>query len=381
MILDTLYKTAKSGAIQVMNISVSGDSYTVTWGQKDGKMQTKTTTCIGKNIGKANETTAEEQAILEAKAYHAKKQKANYSTSEEAPVTVKLPMKVNDYHKHKKKIKFPCFTSPKLNGVNAEYRLVDGTLKLLSRGGEEYPIPAHQERQALDVLNLLGTTSINGEMYLHGEHLQDIMAATKKPNDLSGKLQFHVFDFPEVAGEYKDKCPAIYKARAEYVQTDISSFPFVPVWVANSHEELDDQHEQCEAAGYEGLIIRNPEATYEYNTRSLNVFKYKKTQDAEFEVVGYDLDKNGHAVFTCVNINSLIPIPTSIPNGINTMHPTFKVKLKGTNEERLAMAAEADNYIGKFLKVEYEMLSKDGIPLKPVGIMFRKVDADGEAIE
>ena len=58
-----------------------------------------------------------------------------------------------------------------------------------------------------------------------------------------------------------------------------------------------------------------------------------------------------------------------------------KLKLKGTNEERLAMAANAGSYIGKYLTVEYEMLSKDGVPQKPVGQYFRQVDANGEASE
>ena len=119
---------------------------------------------------------------------------------------------------------------------------------------------------------------------------------------------------------------------------------------------------------------------YEYNTRSLDVFKVKAVQDAEFRVMDYKLDKNGHAVFECL-CNHRVPMTNPVPNGISTFAPRFNVKLRGTNEERLTMAAEAGSYIGKFLKVEYETLSKDGIPLKPVGVMFRTVDANGEANE
>ena len=180
MKLERLYKTAKSGATQVFDIKVEGNAYLVEWGQLDGKMQTKVTACTGKNKGKANETSDEGQAIIEAKAVWAKKQKANYSTSIEAPVTVKLPMKVNVYQKHMKKMVFPVYTSVKLNGVNGEYRMVDGELKLFSRGGEEYQIPAHQKEQVLVLMGHLGTTSLNGEMYHHGSFLQEIMAATKK---------------------------------------------------------------------------------------------------------------------------------------------------------------------------------------------------------
>lgn len=369
MTLPTLYKTSAKGATQIINMEIIGDAYTRTWGQLGGKQQSKATVAKPKNVGRSNETTAEQQAILEAEAVWTKKQKANYSTSQEAPTTVNLPMKVNTYQKHKKKVVFPCYTSVKLNGVNAEYRLVGGELKLLSRGGEQYPIPAHQRNSVITLLKHIETGSINGEMYIHGEHLQDIMAATKKHNELTPSLIFYAFDFPTIEGDYATRCGTTYKKVVDGA-FNAPGIEFVNVGVARSHEELDLQHKQATDAGYEGIIIRNATGLYKYNTRSLDVFKYKLAQDAEFEVASYGIDKNGHAVFTCWT--------SSNHTGDNS---TFKVKLRGTNEERLAMAAEADTYIGKFLKVEFEMLSRDGIPLKPVGIMFRKVDSNGEAIE
>ena len=366
MTLERLYKTSVKGATQIIDMIIEGDTYTRSWGQLGGKMQSKSTTAKPKNVGRSNETTAEEQAILEAKAVWTKKQKANYSTSSDAPVTVNLPMKVNDYHKHKKKVVFPCMVSAKLNGVNCEYRLdKDNKLHLLSRGGEEYPIQPHQEAEVVQLLSYLNTTSINGEMYIHGEHLQDIMSATKKLNDLSPSLIFWAFDFPEIEGDYSTRCAYAY-AKADDKNFLRQYIQLINVGIANSHEELDEQHELVTSKGYEGIIIRNPKGLYEYNTRSLDVFKYKTTQDAEFLVDDYELDKNGHAVF-------------KVYAGLGS--PMFKVKLKGTNEERLAMAANAGDYIGKWLKVEYEMLSKDGVPLKPVGVLFRKCDADGNPAE
>ena len=370
MKLQRLYKTSAKGATQIIDMEITGDTYTRYWGQLDGKMQSKSTTAKGKNIGKANETSPEAQAILEAEAVWTKKQKANYSMSPDAPVSVKLPMKVNDYHKHKKKVIFPCFVSVKLNGVNAEYRLEDNKLQLLSRGGEQYPIPEHQALEARKLLTHLGTTSINGEMYIHGKYLQDIMAATKKHNEDTPLLKFFVFDFPEAEGDYNSRCAAMYSKYNE-MANEAPNVPLVQAGIANSHEELDELHEQAVDAGYEGIIIRNPKGLYEYNKRSLDVFKYKKAQDAEFEVVGFNIDKNGHVVYEC-DAGEGLP---------------FAVKCKGTAEERLADAAVASSNIGKYLKVEFEMWSKPrlhytrGLPQKPVGIMFRKVDANGEAIE
>lgn len=102
MQLDTLYKQGKS-AIQVCNISAIGDTVIVEFGQLNGKMQSKSTVCTAKNVGRANATTPEQQAILEAQAKHVDKVKSGYSTDISAPVTVQLPQKVKSYldNKHR----------------------------------------------------------------------------------------------------------------------------------------------------------------------------------------------------------------------------------------------------------------------------------------
>jgi len=365
MKLPTLYKLAKTGATQVLNMEITGDTYTREWGQKGGKMQTKSTTAAPKNVGRSNETTAEQQAIIEAEAVWTKKKKANYSESEEAPVTVELPMKVNSYDKHAAKINFPCYISPKLNGVNCEYRKnAEGTLELLSRGGEQYQVPIHQVPAIHAAMTAMGTTRINGEMYIHGEHLQNIMAAVKKPNPQTKDLVFHIFDVPLVEGDYTAR------GKKMFIVTDSNYVKLIPVSVAHTTAGIEAAFEEVTLLGYEGLMVRNASGIYAYNTRSYDVLKYKVAQDAEFQVSSFNIDKNGHAVFNCYKDFNHV--------GDNCI---FKVKLKGTNEERLEMAANAKDYIGMWLKVEFEMLSKDDIPLKPVGIHFRKVDDNGEASE
>lgn len=52
---------------------------------------------------------------------------------------------------------------------------------------------------------ILQTDCLNGELYIHGEHLQDIQSAVKKPNKLSPKLQFHIFELPTINQTYSIK--------------------------------------------------------------------------------------------------------------------------------------------------------------------------------
>lgn len=366
MQLERLYKTAKTGAIQIIDMEVVGATYTRTWGQLGGKQQSKSTVAVGKNIGRANETSPEEQAILEAKAIWVKKKKAGYSTSSKAPTTVTLPMKVKVFQDQIKNVIFPCISTPKLNGVNATYRLIEDKLVLTSRGGEVYPPIPHLEKEVRGVMGSLSTTELNGELYIHGEHLQDITSAVKKPRELSLSLTFNIFDLPLVMGDYEYRHNMMVETE---IATSYNKYVFFLTGIeCDDMTDIENHYNQCTEAGLEGTVIKNLNGLYVYNTRSASQFKYKKTRDAEFLVHSYSIDKNNHPVFE-VFVDSL------------TKGRTFKVKIKGTDEERLTVAANADDCIGKWLKVEFETYSKGGVPLKPVGIVFRECDNEGNPVE
>ena len=66
--LEKLYKYAATGALQQWWIEVEGNKYRTHAGQVGGKITTTAWThCEGKNQGRANATTAEEQALRDAK--------------------------------------------------------------------------------------------------------------------------------------------------------------------------------------------------------------------------------------------------------------------------------------------------------------------------
>ena len=375
-ILPTLYKKTKTGAIQVCSISILADTYTVTFGKLNGKMQHKTTTCKPKNVGKINETTGSQQALAEANSKHKSKLDEGYSLNQEPDSEVQLPMKVKTYQdcKHLLDWEDGVTVSPKLNGVNGEFKLVNGELKLFSRGGLEYPMLEHLKPTTLTVLKKSGETSINVELYKHGWHLQDITAAVKafKPDTHefpTSEIEAHIFEVPSRTNSYihtMTKIHAITSAMEDSndqrgLRTQVSVIAYYEV---TSEADIDNWFNKVIKYNYEGLIVRNNRCKYKYNERSSDVFKYKKALDAEYQVVNYNIDKNRHAVYVCTTLNG----------------KEFSVKRKGTNEERLLDASNATNNIGKFLTVEYETLSKDSIPLKPVGLNFRDCNTNGDPL-
>jgi len=357
MTLPTLYKRTKTNSIQICDITTSTDTYTVSFGKLNGKMQTKTTICYPKNINRSNATTVEQQAVIEAQAKWNKKIKSGYSTSKEAPITVQLPMKVGKYQDYESKIKFPAIATIKYNGVNVIFRIVDNILKCYSRGGEEYQVPPHLKQPILNTLLAYRQSSINCELYSHNEYLQDIQAAVTKHNNLTSKLIAIAFDFPDLNLNFEK--------RHKVLQTITTMHVAYPEFIkVHNHTEIKSYLSHAMHNGYEGLVIKNLNGMYKYNIRTLSQFKYKLTQDAEFKIKAFSVDKNKHPVFV-----------------LESKGGDFKAKPKGTNEQRSALLQQAPNLIGKYATIEFETYSKLNKPLKPVFIQVRNCDKSGNPLE
>lgn len=123
--LPTLYKRTSTGAIQQWTIAVDDATITTTYGQVGGAMQTTTDVITdGKNIGRSNATTPQQQAHAEAAAQHEKKRKAGYvvdlATAQRGDVDTTvieggvLPMLAKVWEDRADKVTFPVAVQPKL---------------------------------------------------------------------------------------------------------------------------------------------------------------------------------------------------------------------------------------------------------------------------
>lgn len=359
--MTTLYKTNKNGSIQQWSIEVSGPTFTCIYGQVGGKLQSQQTVCKSVNIGKSNETTPEQQAQLESAALIAKKIKSGYSYDKSAPVTVQLPMKVKAYQDQLHNVKFPCFSACKLDGVNAIYRRVNNQLTIYSRGGEVYPAIPHLETLVHKAMDLFQSNELNGELYIHGEHLQNIQSVVKKPKELSAKLSFCIFDIADSTDKFYERAMLMHKHN-QFDTTQLSTVSVVYNVTCKSTADIEQHYVEATEFGYEGTVIKNYDGLYQHNVRSSDQFKYKKAQSAEFLIVSYELDKNGLPVFI-----------------LESAGGEFKAKPIGTKEYWSQQIPVT--YIGQYATIEYEVFSKSGIPLKPIFISTRKLDASGNPLE
>ena len=353
----TLYTKDAKGSVRVWKIYVKDmgeySDIICEYGLEDGKKTiTHREIRQGKNIGKANETTHFEQAVSEANSKLKDKMKGgDYTESLETKTETKtyLPMLAQEYKKHCKKIMFPCYIQPKLDGYRGIY--VNG--KIFSRRAQEYNFLEHiiTELKKHNVEYIL-----DGELYNHGElTFQELGILKKKKlvdDDLKilEKIKYHVYDVIDENLSFEERNKILQKLK----DLGIKNLVIVNSYECKNSKDIDDYHETFLEKGYEGSIVRNKNAKYEVNKRSYNLQKYKNFDDSEYEITGYTAENEGMVIWIC-----------RTPEG-----KEFRVQSKGTKEERKELFKKGKEYVGKMLTVQYFGLTTDGIPRFPK--TFRK---------
>lgn len=374
MTLPTLYASDKKGRIKQWQVwTPHGGTVEVEYGLKDGKKTVEVYQAKPKNIGKSNETTETQQAILEAKSKWNKQIKKGYVEDEFKVGQKTLPPLAKKYQDAKSALKWPVVGLLKLDGVRCTMFYKDGVVIFQSRGGDPYPVIQEIADELIEkVFKTHPHMVVDGELYKHGMYLEDIVSAVKKPNEDTPMIEFHVFDM------HNDKLHENYLTRltnyTDQFRINVPNkvFPVKGKIILNE-EEMLTFHKKAVQDGYEGVVLRNMRGLYKFNYRTSDFQKYKIACSDEFLVVDFEKDKRGGGTPVCEYyfIN---------PDG-DIRTGTFKATFAGTLEKRQYLYENKDLYIGKYLTVDYEKLSKYGKPTKPVGKMFRELDEDGNPKE
>jgi len=344
----------------------------------------------GKNKGKKNETTPQQQAILEAERDWAKKVKQGYGelttqmVAEDQQPKPKIketscrllkPMLANEFDMEKEKsVSFPVFIQPKLDGVRCLiYKNDEGHIIFQSRQNTIYEEFTHFLPELQHLISQFAEQEgliLDGELYTHGmpfEKITSMVRSSKGKRKNIEELDYHVYDcfYSGDLNFGKNKMP--YSERYQVLkgafgQTIYSKLILVETNTANSKRDIEDFHTHYTTltTPYEGVMIRTPSGAYKQQGRSKDLQKYKKFMDEEFEVVGHHEGTGAHAgtaIFECrSNVNR---------------EKIFGVTMQGTLESKRQMIENVRDYYGKMLIVKYQEKSVEGIPRFPVGLAFR----------
>jgi len=345
----TIFKKDSKEKFRFLTISTEGNKIIQVSGLVDSPNPvTNISECRGKNTGKANETTAEEQAVAEATAKIKKKlEEGYYESIEEAEAgDLVLPMLAKDFVKEEKKVVYPAFAQPKLDGMRGlKYKLA-----LTSRKAKAITTMAHISEELRGVHYIF-----DGELYAHGDNFQRNMELIKKYREgESEKVKYHVYDLVlcdiPFAQRYEVLKAIIEEHQPEHIE-------LVPTIVVNNKEELLEVHRQFLEQGYEGTMVRHGDEGYGINKRSSSLLKFKDFEDIACTIVDVQPSEKrpDQGIFIC-----------ALEDG-----RTFGCGMRFSHEQRAEFLTNKEDYIGQTAEVRFFEYSTDGIPRFPVCVGLR----------
>lgn len=356
--------------------------------------------CKGKNAGKANQTNAFTQGLRDALSKHNMQiKKTETQTAEEKPAAedeaddnnVKLypPMLAQNLKKLKKSVDYTeeVYVQRKYNGVRVVSVMNgDGDVLMYSRRRNLYP--GFEDIKA-DLLKIFdeyydnwstdatfgGTLYLDGEVYKHGVNLQDI-AGVARNEDKSMDLEYYLYDL--FVPEHPD---LTYPQRKRLFDDLAGRLPalkrikWTEAFRVADKDDVKRLYDQftSKAEGYEGAMVRLPRPyRYSYNDYHSDVLlKLKGKEDAEFNIVGYEPGTRGKSAGTLI-----MKCVTPTGAGFNVMmgegisiEKAKELYKKMSEVEANGKTYFENHYLGKPLIVEYEELSKDGVPLRAKTLM------------
>jgi DNA ligase-1 len=358
MKLDTIYKKTKTGATQEWTIEVVGNKYRTHSGQVGGAITTNEWTIVyGKNGGKANATTDNEQCMKEAVAKRTKKLESGYFENIKHINKTQYfePMLASKWEDSKDKITYPIFSQPKLDGI----RCIVTKDGMFSRNGKPIISAPHIIESLSEVFEVYPDMVLDGELYADkfANDFNKIVSLVKKtkPTDADLKeskknIQYWIYDLPDNHIQFGDRCDRLhdlFKAFDSFSKHCIE----VETTLCMSEDDVVDLYEEYVDAGFEGQMLRL-NGKYE-NKRSKNLMKHKSFIDEEYTIKGIvegEGNRTGTAGYMVFETADGKP---------------FKSNVKGTWEETAEMLKNKKKLIGKQATIKYFNLTPDGIPRFP----------------
>lgn len=327
----------------------------------------------GKNIGRANETTALGQALSELESKVKKLLDKGYKKVEEG-VNIEKYLQSTDgtdatgnlkpmlAQKDLRKIVFPGFAQRKFDGVRCFTLINPDKISKASRNGKPFIHLDHLDR---DLKSLLGELSelghgnewiIDGELYSHNLSFQNIISSIKREQPSNEEIEYRIYDIIPTSDL---RLPQLVRMNIiEGFRKDLETYgvfkhlEFTKTTKVKDMEKLKRLFAKYIEEGYEGLMFRSYYGEYEFGRRSYSLIKYKVFDEEEFEIIGTEEATGrdeGTAVFVLQTDDDKV----------------FRARPMGTREERRDYLLKTDELVGEWATVKFQGYSDTGIPRFP----------------
>jgi hypothetical protein len=414
---ETLYMKDQLENIRYWKVDINDATYKIEFGilNTEHPQIIERTIKVGKNLGKSNMTSCDKQCIKEVESIYKNQLKKGYKSISDLNINNKnittndlkllldtflskyktdnngiiKPMLAQKYKIGS--IDFPCYIQPKINGVrNTTHRKIinDGLfgskeeISFLSREGLEYNV----EHISKLLNNIDKNLILDGEFYISGQPVTSIGGAVRnKQNSLHNNICYIVFDLAIANTSQQERIEILNNLNCilhhntilhknNKCKTDIDLFCnlnknkefknnvyIIPTIEVNNENEIQEWNDIFLDCGFEGTIIRDKFAEYEFGIRSKNMRKLKRFEDTEFiifDIIPYEKDEY-LCKFICKNdINDEI----------------FETIPLGNREERHEYLINKQKYIGKKVTVKFYERSITGVPFHSNAIGIRNYE-------
>lgn len=210
---------------------------------------------------------------------------------------------------------------------------------------------------------------LDGELYYPGATVNEINHYVKDPTCIeNGHLQYWLYDLAVEDTSQRERINTLchyfknymteFKSKESHL-TNANPLVYLPPYYIENEEEATIHRNQFIDLGFEGLILRNPTAEYQFGKRNQAMIKYKRSTDGKFQIV--DIYSEGSK-------RSDLPI-LLLKNDIN--NSTFETHINGSFEYQRNILKNRDIYIGSYAFVEYG--ERSGIEAVPFHVKTVKL--------
>lgn len=366
----TIYKKDSKGKTRFINYEAkNGELY-----QTSGILNTPSSfvinikECHAKNIGKKNETTAQEQAILIMNRNIKSKTKGEYFENIENIDQVIIGcMTAKKWKDGFKKIKkgMILYLDRKYDGMRCIAHVNEGDVLLKSRDFNDIMKTTNGAvKHIKEQMSKFPNGIYDGELFNMelGSFQKQMKAVKKYRKDISEKIDYNIYDMisDDVFDVRKTKIdniitianqPNIKKVETRYYQV-------VDEDINNTYDYIKSLHDQYVKEGYEGLMIRVSNCPYEMNKRSFGLLKLKVFFDTAAKIIRIepqdsDPQKGQPVCEVLIAEDGLI------------VGKKFKTGLAVDHDEQYDMMKNPNEYIGKIAEIRHFGGTDDGVPRHP----------------
>ena len=267
----------------------------------------------------------------------------------------------NKFHQNRLNGSSDIILEPKLDGIRCFSIVRDGEVNMFARSGK---LITNFESTIGPELIKLGDGCYDGE--LMGEDFISLMrqAYRKDGVDASGTylalfdyLPLEEWDSRKTSMSCSDRYSELLKRLNENCNAWDLLLPVERCLISGDYEEIKSCHDEYVEQGYEGAMIKDPNAPYKFG-RGWEVMKFKAFHDVDLPIMGFEEGTGKHE-------GKLGAIVIDY-NGV-----TVKVGSGFSDDLREKIWNDRKEFTGRIVEVRYQEVTEDGSLRFPTFVCFR----------